>query len=378
MDSDAGDPNPSEVELEDALLPVEAGAIGFALGSRCRLPASPERIVDLDAPWRDVAELGGYPSAVLLNLANHLPMTELRRFLHRALHAVPVGGVVHFLARNPDVIGGVPWAGEAVTVSGEPEIHRPLRHYLELLRLHPCRVRTPQPKGEPRDGIAPFLLWSAVSEESPVAASEPAAKDGKYGPHTEYRRFNRLEEPEILDDLLYGAARLGVKPRERVLSLGVNDGRELEVLAEVGDARSENYWGIDADADAIDRARERFPDGHFRHADLDGLGALDLPTFEVVLALNVLHCTTIDRDALLRSLKSVMASRCRVLLSLPNCHFGNGDILRRPLDRNHPRHDRSLVYKDARMLARWLYRAGFDAIETFGTYDVFLLGKRSD
>ncbi len=53
------------------------------------------------------------------------------------------------------------------------------------------------------------------------------------------------------------------------------------------------------------------------------------------------------------------------------------DILRRPLSRKHSRQDRSLVYKDMRYLARFFFRAGFNPIEIFGTYDVFLLAKRN-
>ena len=66
----------------------------------------------------------------------------------------------------------------------------------------------------------------------------------------------------------------------------------------------------------------------------------------------------------------------RLLASIPNCHFGPEDILRRPLRRDDPRHDRSLVHKDLRYLTRELYRSGFETVESFGTYDAFLLARR--
>ena len=95
-----------------------------------------------------------------------------------------------------------------------------------------------------------------------------------------------------------------------------------------------------------------------------------------VLLLNVLQCTDVDRDRLLESLRKRLAPRCGVLASVPNCHFGEEDILRRPRRRDHPRHDRSLVHKDLRFLTRWFYRSGFQQVESFGTYDAFVLGRR--
>ncbi|MEZ6196634.1 MAG: hypothetical protein R3F20_13060 [Planctomycetota bacterium] len=62
-------------------------------------------------------------------------------------------------------------------------------------------------------------------------------------------------------------------------------------------------------------------------------------------------------------------------MSIPDCHLGPHDVLRRPRDRRDPRADRSLVHKDVRFLARFFHRARFREIETFGSYDVFLLAR---
>ena len=111
-------------------------------------------------------------------------------------------------------------------------------------------------------------------------------------------------------------------------------------------------------------------------ADLADLSTLELPAVHCAILLNVLQCTSVDRDRLLRDLFERLTPDARLLASIPNCHFGSGDILRRPLRRDDPRHDRSLVLKDARYVARALYRAGFKTVETFGTLDVFLLARR--
>lgn len=340
-------------------------------------PSSAERRTDsrrvpLSAPFEELGARGSCDAVSLVPLANRLDLRELRRFLHRAAYLLREGGEVSFVTRDPDEYPDRAWPGEALDVRGSTERVRPLRHVLELLRLHPLRPRTP--RLVTRDA-GRFLEWTAIrtaegGEEKPVSARE------RYAPSTEYRRFDRLEEPETADDLFYAASRLRPRAGEAVLALGVNDGRELEMFApEVRDAVE--LWGIDHSAAAIEAARRRHP----RHAermlvaDLADLASLDLPPIHCALALNVLQCTSVDRDRLLRDLFELLAPDARLLASLPNCHFGPGEVLRRPLRRDDPRHDRSLVFKDARFLARALFRAGFRSVETFGTLDVLLLAR---
>ncbi len=226
-----------------------------------------------------------------------------------------------------------------------------------------------------------FLKWRATRSADPEPAEQAASSESdiaeRYGETSNYRRFDRLEEPETADDLYYAAARLHPRPGERVLALGVNDARELEMFAPP--VRDEiELWGIDHSPSAIAAARQRLPAHAQRmlEAGLAELPALGLPRFDVVLMLNVLQCTSVDRDRLLSDLKPLLASDARLLASIPNCHFGARDILRRPLLRDDPRHDRSLVHKDLRYLTRELYRSGFRTVESFGTYDAFLLARR--
>ncbi|MEM7165754.1 MAG: hypothetical protein AAF581_09835 [Planctomycetota bacterium] len=329
-------------------------------------------------------------------------MVELRRFLQRACWLLTVGGTWEFLARSPDAVRSErsepPWPGETVSVNGRNELYRPLRHYTELARLFPCEIRLPERVEDAAGGDENLLRISGERcaeplppEVSPDNAAEvpPQPLDDKYGSTSDYRRFDRLEEPEIVDDLLYGLSRLRLGTARRVLGLGVNDGRELALIAEVlpasgssrdvsGSAARPELWGIDAAASAIAAAQQRFP-AHaerFLCADLATLRDLELPEFDAALLLGVLQCTTVARDRLLDDLKDRLTPKCSLLVSIPNCHFGAGDIRRRPLRRDHPRHDRSLVWKDLRYLARWCYRSGFQHVETFGTYDAFLLARR--
>ena len=340
-----------------------------------RAPARDEAAFSLST-WDELPPPGSLSSVALGNLANDLSMVQLRRFLHRACHLLEVGGTWEMVARHPDIGRAQQplWPGERFADGGR---YRPLRHFVELARLFPCELRLPVPIDADRIRV----VGERIGDAARVHRAQGEA-DEKYGPQSDYRRFDRLEEPEIVDDLLYGLSRLPLSERSRVLAVGVNDGRELKLIDEVlrgSRVDAPALWGIDVSQSAIDAARESFPDEKHRFlcADVADLPGLNLPQFDVVLLLGVLQCTTVDRDSLLRDLKPHLAPGCGMLVSIPNCHFGERDILRRPLRRNDPRQDRSLVSKDLRFLTRWCYRSGFAHVETFGTYDSFLLGLRA-
>ncbi len=345
---------------------------------------------DLDCPWELLPAERSFDRVVLTPLANRCSMVHLRRFLHRAVRLLKSGGRAEIEIRDPDRVRALsdqpPWPGELNELFSRRERYRPLRHYLELSRLFPLECGIPKPIRGSEDRLQ--ISFERL-EEVDRAGGRQEVIDGedRYRPDSDYRRFRRHEEPEILDDWLYGWSRLAPSQDDRILALGVNDGRELDVLSEVlgGDARSEaeikpELWGIDHSASAIEEARLRFPEhrSRFLHADLAQLARLDLPRFSVVLALGVLQCTTIDRDQLLTDLSSRLKPSARLLFSIPNCHFGSHDILRRPWRRDDPRHDRSLVAKDLRYLTRWCHRAGFQRVENFGSYDSFILALRRD
>lgn len=312
-------------------------------------------------------------SHILLgNLADDLSMITLRRFLHRASRLLEPSGSLSFFTRPPESgaqgdLGNL-WPGEH---RGDSR-YRPLRHYVELLRLFP--VSSPALREWKIDGTT-VSRWTVtrIPAKDPVTSS-PQPLDEKYGPESTYRRFQRLEEPEILDDLLWAVSRMKPVDGERVLSVGTNDGTEFSLFSEATEAKLE-FWGIDGAPRAIEGARRRFagPQYTFLNEDLNRLDRLSLPQFHLVLLLNLLQCRTVDRDLLLENLKPLLASNARLLISLPNCHFAPSDILRRPYDRRALSHDRGPMLKTLRFLARHFYRTGFRSVETFGTYDIFLL-----
>ena len=325
----------------------------------------------------DVARAIDSPERIVLRpLANQLSMIDLRRIGYLAQGWLSPGGTFQFATRDPNHYGEDHWPGTSILGEGAPpEWVRPLRQWVEWLRLFPFDLGMPRPSDEDPS----LFLWS-VRRERTRAEQEAGAEldvEAKYGVGSRYRQFDRLEEPEAADDLLYAFSRLAPGRAPRVLSLGVNDGRELDAVSAITERKPE-LWGIDASESAIERAREKFPEDRDRFfvADLNELSSMELPRFSVVLALGVLQTTTVDRDRLLCALKGILTPSARVLFSIPNCHFESYDIVRRPLRRDDPRADRSLLSKDVRLLTRWFYRAGFQRVETFGSYDAYVLALR--
>lgn len=351
-------------------------------------PPTPLESLCFNAPFAEFEAVKKQSRVLFTGFTNHIDMVDLRKLCHRAAHILDRGGLFQYIARNPDDVldqneSNKPWPGEAVKIGDESEIYRPLRQHFELLRLFGFRLKVPSflPGVLGQPGL---LLFTAVKEEVAVAHLEAPKSteltercDEKYGPDSPYRRFNRLEEPEIVDDLLYGMRSMGLKDGDTVLGLGSNDGRELQLFHRIG-LKNLKFIGIDASEAATAEARRGFndPKHQFMAADLGALSQLKLKPVQGILLLNVLQCTTVNRDKLLNDLKALFAKRCAVLVSLPNNHFLSGDLARRPLSRKDPRHDRSLLLKDLRYLTRYFYRTPFKSIECFGSYDSFLLAQR--
>jgi hypothetical protein len=353
------------------------------------LQSRPVLSMGLDAPFKDFEALSKREAVVLGTLSNKMDMVDFRKVCHRASHQLVYGGVLHYLAHNPDRVleecQQRPWPGEAVEFYGSREIYRPLRQHLELLRIFGFRPGIPKaavPGCDPTDSN--YLVFSATKEQGLGVHIEGSCQesvhdrcDEKYGHGSSYRRFNRLEEPEIVDDMLYAMSRMNLRAGDTVLGIGSNDGRELQLFDRIG-LTGLRFIGLDASSTAIAAARASFSESRhqFHVLDLIELPRLSLEPVQGVLLLNVLQCTSINRDQLLNDLKALFDKRCAVLISIPNNHFLHGDLARRPLSRRDPRHDRSLVIKDLRYLTRYFYRANFKLTECFGSYDAFLLARR--
>ncbi len=293
----------------------------------------------------------------LAEAADELPLPALYEFF-RAAARLPEGGRAYLWARGQ-------------------EARRPLRHY-QALALH-FRLRLAWPELLEADDSA-WVLRCETAAREPLWP--PASAPGEAYASGDYASFDKLEEAEIYLGLREALERALPEGEARILSLGIHDGSEWEVLHTCPRATPERWtlFGIDTCREALVRARRRFPDRsrtHLLQADAARAPELGVPPCDLVLCLNTLQSRQLDRDALLRGLKAVLRPRCRVLFSLPHCHLTAAGLHLEPYRRYLGRPERSLALKDARYLARYLYRSGFQSVEIFGTAYLYILGRRS-
>ena len=166
-------------------------------------------------------------------IASTLNLRALRSVLHRCVRLLRVGGHGHLVLADPDDLRQrqpEAWPGDAIPFERETHHYRPWRQWWELLRLFPLVPMTPRLIPEVSDAPK-FLLLSFEKTAEVSSLSRESESSDKYGAQSSYRRFDRLEEPEILDDWCYAASKLRPQPGETVLSLGCNDGRELEMFS---------------------------------------------------------------------------------------------------------------------------------------------------
>ena len=232
---------------------------------------------------------------------------------------------------------------------GEPidgDIHRPLRVWVELADRLELRLATPRPAGEGRVR----LRFERIDADVPTRVSDPTEK---YGSASEFARISKLEDPGFVLDFDDALDRAGLGPQPSVLDLGCNT---AEVLGHVARRRPEaSFVGVDHSPSALAVARRRFPRHRFVEADLAALPDLDLPRFDLVIALCTLQSPGVDdRMVLQHVVQSLLAERGSVILAVPNCRYRAGEVLHGARTKNFRQPELSLVIKHVAYFKKYL------------------------
>ncbi|MBC8478342.1 MAG: hypothetical protein ISR91_05435 [Candidatus Delongbacteria bacterium] len=285
------------------------------------------------------------------------PVTAIQKLLRECRGF----GSIFLLAHDPDPAHGLQVDGETCDGKDETWIYRPWRQFLDLAELADCYLHTPL-----RYGNLLLLEFEAMEQrgswkDDPLRGEEKSAAeyDEKYGAHSLYNRFNRFEEPWVADEMLHAFDRAGLHPGDRVLSLGVNSGKELTLFRHWrggGLFEKLQFTGIDLAASALEQAQERLPEDNCRfiQADLRELPRLDLPPQNLIMAISVLQSSSLLRDDLLNYLvRSLAAQRCTFLVGFPDSRYARLRLLQGVSTAHNARPDYTKLVKELRYYTRY-------------------------
>ena len=296
----------------------------------------------------------------------HQPLSEILDWLRSELGS---GGEARLNVPAPD-------AGHALNLypgeTGPVGIHRPYLSWQDAADLLDAQFLTPVQAGD--------LVQLHFRRRQTVPRDRSS---GRYAAGSEFSRIDKLEDPHFLHDLSEALTRAKLQPGARVLSLGVNSGRELDLLEHVYPGHAFQVLGLDLEPSALEVARARHPAYEFRVQDvtrpgLNELGRPKLVRYDAVLALSLLQSTGIVQEDLLRTLRSdLLAPSGTLILGFPNARYRGGELSYGARMLNFTRPDLSLLMRDVTAARRHLQRHGFTVYVT-GKYEVLVTGVRQE
>ncbi len=201
----------------------------------------------------------------------------------------------------------------------------------------------------------------------------PPSREGDYGAESEFQRLDKLEDPWFLHGLTEALQRARLSTGARILSVGVNAGRELGALALAYPGQAFEVVGLDTDESALQLARQRFPHWTFEPGDVNALRS-DLGRFDLIVALSVLQSRNVNLDLALRGLlKQHLSAAGSIIVGFPNCRYSGGEVRYGARMLNFRDPDLSLLLADAALVRRHLHKHGFKVYVT-GKYEVLITG----
>lgn len=304
------------------------------------------------------------------------PLHEIVAWLRQGLETLPPGETLEMTVLDPDLSQGC-YTGERLEVEGKIYRHHSYRSWLDLAERLGCRFLTP----ERVDEIGVRLRFTPLNFTRSPHTHAPEDATEKYGAASPFASIDKLEEPAFLLDYEEALARVGLQPESAVLDLGVNTGDEFtpfERLIPPGVYENISFTGIDHAESVVLRARERFPAPNFRffQEDINRLGNLNLPRFDLVISVGTLQSPGVRSHEVFRALiQHHLKERSGLILGFPNCRYVDGEVVYGARVKNLREPEGSLLIKDLAFYKKYLQQHRFRVFVT-GKYYLFLTGVR--
>lgn len=302
------------------------------------------------------------------------PFTHILDYIQQWCQTAQVGDDLIFEVPHPDRFNcTIPGSREQLgTRDGSwTGIYRPLSCWLSLAERLACRCFLPPPS----DSDFLRLRLQKQAEGDLHSGHDP---ESKYGNAAAYWTLDKREWPDYVLDFQQAVRLMPQSSPLNVLELGCHRGDGYDLLRQsLPDCRL-NYRGIDHAPSAIAHAKATYPQegAHFECADLRDVETLDLDRYDLILALGVLHTTSLNgKDLLMRLVRHHLNPQAMIVLTFPNCRLRDTGLSYGAKMKNFSESDLSVLVREVAFYRRYLHGKGFRT-RLFGQHYWFLSAWR--
>lgn len=281
-----------------------------------------------------------------------------------------IGDTLRFEVPHPDAFHHQT-PGTRQTFDGQPHIFRPLNCWLSLAERMSCRCWLPRAK-------SPFSMELTFEKLAPNDLHAAGDTETKYGEASHYWQLDKREWPEYVLDFQQALRQMTHEDGARVLEIGCHRGDGYTLLRDLLPQQQIHYQGFDASHQSIAFAQKHYAKEQvtFTYADLNQWESLSLTSYDLVLALGVLHVTTLNgKDLLMNIVRNHLKKRAMIIATFPNCRLQTSGLTYGAKMKNYSESDLSVLVREVAFYRRYLHGKGFRT-RLFGKHYWFLTAWR--
>jgi hypothetical protein len=289
----------------------------------------------------------------------------LLRFTTETLYEIYLNilnnNILKFEVLNPDFTNA--HSGEIVIVDNEKYIYRSLKSYMNLAEILHYKMLIPRII----DSHIIQIEYKKLDNKKSFHKEEQNTE--KYGVNSTFSKIFKNEESSFLLYYIQALKNINIYNKTNVLNIGVNNGDEFDVIANMTSLQDIQLTGIDYCNSAINQAREKYKNHNatFLNADVNKLDSLDIGRFDLIISIGTMQSSSINFKTLLMNLvQNHMSKNTSIILGFVNCRWIDTHMIYGAKMKNYSFSDMSLMIKDLYFAKKYLQQKKFK---------VFISGK---